>query len=198
MISWSPPGRLCSTVHSSTARTSSSRGLPVGPRRCRTPSQAAANPRRAKFLDRCCCGAESTFTTNAPWPRIAFSVMLPRSKQTRTSGGVSDSEVTALAVVPTGWPSASTEVTTVTPVAKCPIASRNSAADTPEAVSELETVSEPEAVGDPEAADVPGIAGTPEANDTPETAAGPGAVSVGMSTSSQLNGRPHPQVHILG
>ena len=46
---------------------------------------------------------------------------------------MSDSEVTALAVVPTGWPSASTEVTTVTPVAKWPIASRNSAADTPEA-----------------------------------------------------------------
>ena len=40
-------------------------------------------------------------------------------------------EVTALAVVPTGSPSASTEVTTVTPVAKCPIASRNSATGTP-------------------------------------------------------------------
>jgi hypothetical protein len=39
--------------------------------------------------------------------------------------------VTALAVVPTGWPSASTDVTTVTPVQKRPIASRNSAADTP-------------------------------------------------------------------
>jgi len=48
-----------------------------------------------------------------------------------TSGGWSDSEVTALAVVPTGLPSASIEVTTVTPVAKCPIALRNCAADTP-------------------------------------------------------------------
>src|SRR5450631_4005297 len=135
MISWSPPGSACSTVHSSTASTPSSRGLPVGPRRCRTPSQAAANPRRAKFLDSCCCGAASTFTTNAPCPRIAARVRLPRSKQTRTSGGSSDSEVTALAVVPTGWPSASTDVTTVTPVAKRPIASRNSAADTPGAAA---------------------------------------------------------------
>lgn len=41
-ISWSPPGRACSTVHSRTASTSSRSGLPVGPRRCRTPSQAAA------------------------------------------------------------------------------------------------------------------------------------------------------------
>ena len=52
-ISWSPPGRRCSTVHSRTASTSSSRGLPVGPCRCRTPSQAAVSPRRAKLADRC-------------------------------------------------------------------------------------------------------------------------------------------------
>ena len=57
-------------------------------------------------------------------------VRLDRSKQTRISGGSRDSELTALAVVPTGWPSASTEVTTVTPVAKWPIAWRKSAADT--------------------------------------------------------------------
>jgi hypothetical protein len=67
------------------------------------------------------------FTTNAPCPRIACRVRLPRSKQTRTSGGSSDSELTALAVVPTGWPSAPRDVMTVTPVAKCPMAFRNSA-----------------------------------------------------------------------
>jgi len=49
---------------------------------------------------------------------MARSVRLPRSKQTRMSGGSSDSEVTALAVVPTGAPSAPIDVTTVTPVAK--------------------------------------------------------------------------------
>jgi hypothetical protein len=53
-------------------------------------------------------------------------------------------------------------------VAKCPIASRNSAADTPEAV------------GVPEIADAPETPDTSEASDTPEAAAGPGAVSVGM------------------
>jgi len=113
-------------VHSSTASTPSSRGLPVGPGRCRTPSQAAARPRRAKLVDRCSCGAASTFTTNAPCPRMARRVRLPRSKQTSTSGGSSDSELTALAVVPTGSPSSSIDVTIVTPVAKWPIACRNS------------------------------------------------------------------------
>ena len=42
------------------------------------------------------------------------------------SGGSRDSELTALAVVPTGRPSGATEVTTVTPVAKWPTARRNS------------------------------------------------------------------------
>jgi hypothetical protein len=49
---------------------------------------------------------------------MARSVRLPRSKQTSTSGGLSDSELTALAVVPTGSPSSSIDVTTVTPEAK--------------------------------------------------------------------------------
>jgi hypothetical protein len=61
---------------------------------------------------------------------MARSVVLPRSKQTRMSGGSSDSEVTALAVVPTGVPSAPIDVITVTPVAKWPMASRNSVAGT--------------------------------------------------------------------
>ena len=113
-------------MHSSAASTPSSRGLPVGPGRCRTPSHAAARPRRAKLADRWRCGAASTFTTNAPCPRIARRVRLPRSKQTSTSGGFSDRELTALAVVPTGSPSSSIDVTTVTPVAKWPIACRNS------------------------------------------------------------------------
>ena len=64
------------------------------------------------------------------WPRIARNVALPRSKQASTSGGSRDSDATALAVVPTGEPLESTDVITVTPVAKCPMASRSSAADT--------------------------------------------------------------------
>jgi hypothetical protein len=88
------------------------------------------SPRRAKFADRCRCAAASTFTANAPRPRMARSVWLSRSKQTSTSGGSSDSEVTALAVVPTGLPSAVSDVITVTPVTKWPMACRNSVAET--------------------------------------------------------------------
>ena len=43
-ISWSPPGRECSTVHSMTAITSARRGEPVGPRWWLTPSQMAERP----------------------------------------------------------------------------------------------------------------------------------------------------------
>ena len=47
------------------------------------------------------------------------------AKHTIISGGSSDSDVTALAVIPLG-PSAPSEVTTHTPVANRPHASRNS------------------------------------------------------------------------
>src|SRR6202042_803876 len=90
----------------------------------------AASPRRAKVADRCCWRAASTLTANAPCALIASSVTLGRSKQTRTSGGSSDSEVTALAVVPTGSPFGPTDVTMVTPVANWPMACRKSAAAT--------------------------------------------------------------------
>ena len=79
----------------------------------------------AKLADRLRCRWPSTLTANAPWPLMADRVALLRSKQTSTSGGSSESDVTAFAVVPTGSPSGPTEVTTVTPVAKCPIASRS-------------------------------------------------------------------------
>ena len=105
-------------------------GAPGRPVPVPHPSQAAASPRRAKFADKCRCAAASTFTANAPCPRIARSVWLPRSKQARTSGGSSDSAVTALAVVPTGLPSVPRDVITVTPVANWPMACRNWAAET--------------------------------------------------------------------
>src|SRR5580693_10205795 len=130
MISWAAGSSWCSTVHEGGEIAPSRRGLPLRPRRCLTPSQAAARPRRAKLVDRCCCRAPSTLTANAPCARTDSRVLLDNSKQTRISGGSSDSELTALAVVPTGWPSASTVVTMVTPVAKWPIACQKSAADT--------------------------------------------------------------------
>jgi hypothetical protein len=50
--------------------------------------------------------------------------------QTRTSGGSSDTEVIALAVLPNGVSFTSVAPTTATPVAKWPIAVRNRAAGT--------------------------------------------------------------------
>jgi hypothetical protein len=47
--------------------------------------------------------------------------LLWRATHASTTGGSSDSEVIALAVVPTGRPSASSDVTTATPVAKWPM-----------------------------------------------------------------------------
>jgi hypothetical protein len=69
-------------------------------------------------------------TANAPWVAMAASVWLDRSKQTSSSGGSRERELTALAVVPTGRLIASIEVTTVTPVAKWPMACRSAAAVT--------------------------------------------------------------------
>ena len=45
--------------------------------------------------------------------------------ETMISGGSSDTDETALAVEPNGRPWPSTAVTTVTPVAKCPIVARS-------------------------------------------------------------------------
>ena len=47
-----------------------------------------------------------------------------RARQTSSSGGSSESELTALAVVPVGRPAASRVVTSVTPVANRPIPCR--------------------------------------------------------------------------
>jgi hypothetical protein len=48
-----------------------------------------------------------------------------RARLHTTSGGASDTEASELMVTPTGFPSAPPAVTTVTPVANCPSASRN-------------------------------------------------------------------------
>ncbi len=53
-------------------------------------------------------------------------VSAPCSTHTSTSTGLTDTEHTALAVSPHGSPSPRTVVTTVTPLAKCPITRRNS------------------------------------------------------------------------
>lgn len=52
-----------------------------------------------------------------------------RARLQSTSGGVSETELNELAVSPTNFPWASRAVTTVTPVANMPKASRNSVAE---------------------------------------------------------------------
>ena len=61
----------------------------------------------------------------------AASVSDSSRRQASTSGGRSETELTALAVVPNGRPSGSRVVITVTPVANIPIAPRSRSASTP-------------------------------------------------------------------
>ena len=63
------------------------------------------------------CSSPSTFTANRPAAATARPVAEVRLRQTRSIGGSSESELTALAVVPCGLPSCSA-VMTVTPLAK--------------------------------------------------------------------------------
>src|SRR4051794_21351274 len=77
----------------------------------------------AKRRARCSWPAASTLTPKRPARRTSGSVRAPLSKHTSTSTGSSESEATALAVIPWGPPGAST-VTTATPVAKWPMTVR--------------------------------------------------------------------------
>ena len=56
----------------------------------------------------------------------AGAALLPPARHHSSSGGSSDTEVKEFAVTPTGAPSGLTAVTTVTPVANRPKASRSS------------------------------------------------------------------------
>jgi hypothetical protein len=68
-----------------------------------------------------------TLIANAPDSCSAASVSLSSRRHTSTSGGESDTELTALAVEPSGRPSGPAVVTTVTPVANRPMTARSSA-----------------------------------------------------------------------
>ncbi len=63
---------------------------------------------------------------NAPASRMQSCESAPWSMQTRTRGGCSDSDATALAVRPQGEPSAARAATTDTPVTQWPRIRRNS------------------------------------------------------------------------
>ena len=73
--------------------------------------------------------ASSTLTPKRPVSRTTLSVRAPSAKHTSASSGSSDSEHTALAVMPTG-PSGPVAVTTATPVAKWPMMARKRSGST--------------------------------------------------------------------
>jgi hypothetical protein len=80
------------------------------------------------------CAALSTFTPKRPASRTIGSVLASFSKQTSASSGSSDSEHSALAVIPPS-PAGPALVITATPVAKRPNTSRNSSGSTVDAIA---------------------------------------------------------------
>src|SRR5713101_7925090 len=92
----------------------------------RRSSAAASSVPLAKYSDQA-----SWFTFNTLTPKCRFSLSTDSrrarwSTQTSTSRGCSETEVKEFAVMPCTWPEARSAVTTVTPVTKCPRASRKS------------------------------------------------------------------------
>ena len=81
-------------------------------------------PWGAKRPDRASCSAASTCTFQY-WPALkAARLRALRARLQSTSGGLSDTELKLLAVMPTASPSAVRVVMMVTPVVKVPRAAR--------------------------------------------------------------------------
>ena len=114
---------MASSLHSTQASVPSSTGVPAVPRCQPTPANLSppdtANVRQSASW----CSARM-FTQKAPAAEIRGQLVEVLAGARATSGGSSESEVKAWQVKPTGRPS-SIAVTTVTPVAKWPSASRN-------------------------------------------------------------------------
>jgi hypothetical protein len=105
----------------SQATTPSSTGTPSTSEWPTSANFAASGALLANVATRPCWSRASTLTASRPERRIASNVREPVSMQTIISTGSSDSEQTALAVRPEG-PFGPALVTTVTPLAKWPIA----------------------------------------------------------------------------
>ncbi len=122
-IVWSPPSTSRSSRQPTQASVPSITGRPSWTV-CGTPANLAssgaleANRRASSSWP-----APSTLTPKRRVPRTTCSVRAPLSKPTSSSSGSSESDATALAVMPTG-PAAPVAVITVTPVAKLPITER--------------------------------------------------------------------------
>jgi hypothetical protein len=99
----------------------------VTPRSKGTPSNIvgpAGRYRSANQRERSRCPADSTLTANAPARSIRPTLRLASLRQTSTSIGSSDTDEKELTVMPCMLPSPEATVTTVTPAANEPIASR--------------------------------------------------------------------------
>src|SRR6185437_1905471 len=120
-IEWSPPGKRSCTSHTNHAAAPASTGS-SWPGSSATPSNLSgdgvANVRAIPS-----CPSRRTLTANRLLCSSARCVGIRLLTQTSSRIGSSDTDATALAVMP-ARPSSVTVVTTVTPVAKCAIASR--------------------------------------------------------------------------
>src|SRR5687768_16498560 len=121
---WSPPSCTARRSHSNTLSELPSTGAP------NSPGDQSLLPKRSsslleKRIEAGCCSFWSTLT--AKWLAEVSAPALAAILWTQTSsnGGSSETEVKLLAVIPNGRWSASKQVTTVTPVAKQPSASRS-------------------------------------------------------------------------
>src|SRR5271166_306219 len=129
--SWSPASWMLASSHSTQASDPSRTGVPMAPG-CQPTPRNLSPPDTAKVRHRASWCSPRMFTQNAPALAIRGQLVDDLAGASATSGGSSDSDVKAWQVKPTGWPS-SIAVTTVTPVAKCPRASRKWAASMPAA-----------------------------------------------------------------
>src|SRR5690606_5597546 len=124
---WSPATTFCVTRQSTQASAASRIGAPVISARYATPRNLSSIPQVENRRERDSPRPSSRmFTAKIPERSIQLNESASSSTHTRTRGGDSDSEANALTVSPHGRPSWCNDVTTVTPVGKCPITRRNS------------------------------------------------------------------------
>src|SRR4051794_38684462 len=121
-ISWSPPSWRPYASHSNTARAFGSTGTPVSPSRTSVPGHLSPSG-RAKRFDSASCSSESTLTAYRSTFVHAPKLWARRATLNRMRGGVSDTELNELTVIPKRSP-AVVAVTTATPVGNAPRASR--------------------------------------------------------------------------
>src|SRR3954454_1088257 len=120
---WSPPSYTAKRSHSNTPSESLRIGAPASPHdHGVTPKRSSS--RVEKRIDAGCWPVCSTLIAKCDALVSASAVAASLWTHTRSSGGSSETEVKLLTVRPAGVTAESTQVTTVTPVAKQPSASR--------------------------------------------------------------------------